>query len=411
MIFNNELFKRPSRLCAAIGLLVLSLALRPGIISIGPIILQIREAFGLTFTQASMLTSIPDLCMGILALTSPLLARQFGSNVIIVASLALLGVGIVLRTQVETVTGLLLTTVVVGVGIAVAGSLIGGWIKEFYSDHAAMFIGVYSTGLSLGATAAAAGTDILATATGSWRIGAGVWAILCITGVASWLVMAKMHRTSRNQVPAKKRAKLPWNNPKAWIVALYFGCSQFLGYAILAWLAPSMLQMQASAIAPGYLLSAFTLIFTFANFLTGAVAGRASDRRIMVAVSACLTVMGLCGLAFIDSVSPLVFIALTAVGLGSAFTLGMTLPLDHTHSPEQANAWTVFTLFIGYMIAAAGPFGFGVLRELSGNFSAPYMLLMGVGVLMLTLSPFLKPLARTRDEPVKGTASDPVYGP
>jgi len=396
MTLKSPLMKRPYRVMAALGLLVLSLALRPAIISIGPILLDIRQAFNLSFTQASLLTSIPDLCMGVLALASPLLAKRFGVNGTIIASLVLLAIGIVLRSQMESVSGLLLTTFIVGVGIAVAGSLIGGWIKEFYSDHAPMFMGIYSTGLSLGATAAAAGTDALTTATGSWRMGAGVWVILCITGIMSWLWLSKSHKSSTDRTQPQSRVRLPWGNPRAWIIALYFGCGQFLGYAILAWLAPSMLQMHTSTIAPGYLLSTFTLIFTVANFLTGAIAGKSTDRRLLIAISSALTVLGVGGLACVESISPLIFISLTAVGLGAAFTLGMTLPLDQTRTPRQANAWTVFTLFIGYLIAAAGPIGFGALCDMTGSFAAPYLLLTVVAVVMLALTPLLRPMTESQ---------------
>lgn len=398
MTRKNQVTKRPSHFMAAVGLLILSLALRPAIISIGPILLDIRQAFTLSFTQASLLTSIPDLCMGFLALASPLLAKRFGVNGTIIGSLVLLGLGVVLRSRMESVSGLLFTTFIIGIGIAVAGSLIGGWIKEFYSDHAPMFMGIYSTGLSLGATAAAAGTGALTSATGSWRVGAGIWAVLCVTGILSWLCLAKSHTPPTERRQSRGSVRLPWGNPKAWLIALYFGCSQLLGYAMLAWLASSMLQMHTSAIAPGYLLSAFTLIFTVANFGTGAIAGKSTDRRFLMAISSSLTVLGLAGLAFITTIAPLIFVASTAVGLGSAFTLGMTLPLDQTHSPQQANAWTVFTLFIGYLIAAVGPFGFGALRDLSGGFALPYLLLTAVAVLMLLLTPLLKPAVELRSE-------------
>ncbi|RON57817.1 MFS transporter [Pseudomonas frederiksbergensis] len=391
MTLKHQVTKRPSHFMAAVGLLILSLALRPAIISIGPILLDIRQAFNLSFTQASLLTSIPDLCMGFLALASPLLAKRFGINGTVIGSLVLLGLGVVLRSWMESVAGLLLTTFIIGIGIAVAGSLIGGWIKEFYSAHAPMFMGIYSTGLSLGATAAAAGTGALASSTGSWRMGAGIWVILCVTGIFSWLCLAKSHTSPIDRPQTQDRVRLPWGNPKAWLIALYFGCSQFLGYAMLAWLASSMFQMHTSAIAPSYLLSAFTLIFTVANFGTGAIAGKSTDRRLLIAVSSSLTVLGLAGLAFISTIPSIVFIASTAVGLGAAFTLGMTLPLDQTHSAQQANAWTVFTLFIGYLIAAVGPFGFGALRDLSGGFAMPYLLLTAVAVLMLVLTPLLKP--------------------
>jgi CP family cyanate transporter-like MFS transporter len=45
----------------------------------------------------------------------------------------------------------------------------------------------------------------------------------------------------------------------------------------------------------------------------------------------------------------------------------MTLPLDNTSTPEEANAWNAFVLMVGYVVAAFGPLTAGVLRDLSGN--------------------------------------------
>jgi CP family cyanate transporter-like MFS transporter len=84
-------------------------------------------------------------------------------------------------------------------------------------------------------------------------------------------------------------------------------------------------------------------------------------------------------------------IPIGALGLGGAFTLCMTLPLDNTRSVEEANAWTAFSMTIGYVVAAAGPVCIGVLRDWTGNFTAPSWLLVFFAVLMLTLSPFMGP--------------------
>ncbi|HEK0907206.1 TPA: hypothetical protein SMQ04_001962, partial [Pseudomonas putida] len=82
---------------------------------------------------------------------------------------------------------------------------------------------------------------------------------------------------------------------------------------------------------------------------------------------------------------------LVATGLGMGFTVGMTLPLDHAQTPAQASAWTVFMLFIGYLIAALGPICFGALRDYTGNHDLGFELLFAVLVLMLCLTTALKP--------------------
>lgn len=76
---------------------------------------------------------------------------------------------------------------------------------------------------------------------------------------------------------------------------------------------------------------------------------------------------------------------------GGAFTLAMTLPLDHTHNPDAANRWNAFVLTIGYLIAATGPFTMGWMRDASGQFEGAYQLLVGVSILMLVIATRLKP--------------------
>ena len=82
---------------------------------------------------------------------------------------------------------------------------------------------------------------------------------------------------------------------------------------------------------------------------------------------------------------------LVSVGLGMSFTVGMTLPLDNATSPAEAGAWTVFMLFIGYLVAALGPLSFGALRDHTGHYTLAYVMLFAVLVFMLCLTPALKP--------------------
>ncbi|WP_175755843.1 hypothetical protein [Burkholderia cepacia] len=63
--------RRNNPLSLAVGLVCLVLIgvnLRPGIVSIGPLLPSISQAFGLSHTEASMLTSIHDVLIGLLAL-------------------------------------------------------------------------------------------------------------------------------------------------------------------------------------------------------------------------------------------------------------------------------------------------------------------------------------------------------
>jgi MFS transporter, CP family, cyanate transporter len=82
---------------------------------------------------------------------------------------------------------------------------------------------------------------------------------------------------------------------------------------------------------------------------------------------------------------------MVAVGLGGGFTLGMTLPLDNTHSADEANSWNAFVLLVGYLIAAGGPLTVGWLRDLTGGFHLPVVGLIAVSITMVICAAFLKP--------------------
>lgn len=381
---------------AVIGLLVLSIALRPTIISIGPILLLIQQHFHLSYTQAALLTSIPDVCMGVFALMVPNLARRFGIDRSVVVALLLLGAATLLRALSPNGFVLLGSTFLASVGIAIAGAMIGGWIKSHFPHRASLFMGIYAAGLSVGATLAALMSAPIAELTQSWRFSAGVWSLLCLTAVASWIWLTRTFTTLPVSPAARSGSRpatgLPWRNRQAWWVALNFGAGQFVVYALFAWLAPASLETAASTWPPGILLGVFTAVFAVASVCAGILPGKAHDRRGLLVGSTLLAALGIAGMAFFPTALPILYVVLTAIGLGMGFTLAMTLPLDNAGNAEQAGLWTVFMLFIGYLIAALGPLLFGALRDHTGHFGPAYTMLFAVTVLMLCLTPLLKPV-------------------
>ncbi|MFI8479116.1 CynX/NimT family MFS transporter [Pseudomonas sp. NPDC078700] len=376
---------------AITGLLVLSIALRPAIVSIGPVLLQIQQEFRLSYAQAALLTSIPDVCMAVFALLAPKMAKRLGADQTVIAALVLLGVATVLRALSQSTFSLLFSTVLVGVGIAIGGALIGGWIKTHFANRASFYMGIYAAGLSVGATVAAVSTESITHLSGSWRIGAGIWAILCMGAVISWWWLARKF-AHHSQAPANsKPATLPWHNAQAWRVALYFGGSQFIVYALFAWLAPAATEWHTSPLTPGALLGVFTSVFAVSSFVMGVMAGPSKNRTGWLFTASAITALGAAGLYFAAQMPVILSVIAIAVGLGMTFTLAMTLPLDNVHTAADANAWTVFMLFVGYLIAALGPIAFGYLREHSSDYRLSFVMLLVVSLALLCMTPLLKP--------------------
>jgi MFS transporter, CP family, cyanate transporter len=382
-----------TRAISAFCLLLLSFALRPGIVSIGPVLLHIRHEFGLTYSEVALLTSIPDVCMGFFVLCVPAISRRLGTDRTVFLSLVLLGVAILLRALTHSTDLLLFWTMLVGIGIAIAGALIGGWIKEHFPQQSSLFMSIYAGGLSIGATMAAGATSYISDAFGSWRMGAGVWCGLALAGIASWSYLARRVRATHINRPhedKKPAIELPWKSRRAWVLAIFFGLSQFVVYACLAWLAPWNSEMHASQIPSGMLLGVFTIFLAVGSFAVGAIANRSADRRPSLALGATVTFAGFVGLTFAPTSYPIMFIVMIAFGQGMCFALGMTLPLDNAATSTEAHAWTMFVLFVGYMIAALGPLSFGYLRDWTGRFFDSCMMLLIISAILLAMIPLLK---------------------
>lgn len=375
-----------------VAMVLVAMALRPGIVSMGPALPAIIDHFQLSHATASLMTAIPDLLMGALALPTPWLVRRFGVNRVLMTALAVLSLSILLRAYAPTSDVLMTATVGVGAGIAVAGAMFAGIVKTNFAHRAAFVMGIYATALSFGSTLSAGLTGWVLQLS-SWRVATGLWVVFGVMAILAWglVVRKSLSASSVDAAPAAAPVRLPLRTPVAWMIALFFACVNFLFYAILTWTSAMYQERGMPAAEAGAVLASFTFCFMLASPIVGSFS-RHTDRRGWLAACALLSTIGLAGMAMPGN-APWLWVPLTAFGLGGAFTLAMTLPLDHTHTADAANRWNAFILTVGYLIAAFGPFFVGYLRDVSGHFELAFQWLCVVSFLMLLLSFTLKPSA------------------
>jgi CP family cyanate transporter-like MFS transporter len=384
----------------AIGIALVAIDLRPGIVSIGPVLPMIRAEFGLSHASASLLTTIPDLLMGGLAPPTPWLANRLRRDRVMFAALSLLLVASMFRAFVPSTALLLIATIGVGAGIAVSGTLVGGFIKARFPAKAALLVGVYASALSLGSMVSAAITGPVSAHNGGWRVATSMWSLLGLVAIGSWYALARRQSSVAPGLEPAKRYRLPIANKTAWIIAIFFGCQNFIFYSCIAWLAPLFREHGFSATSAGLVLASFTVAFFLANPVFSTLS-RSEDRRIPLAVASIFVLVGVAVWTIASDRFAFLSIPLIAIGLGGAFTLGMTLPLDNTSDAAEADVWNAFVLTVGYLVAAAGPLTVRFLGDQTGSFAAALEFLVGMAVLMLSLVPFLTP-AHLRRAPLVG---------
>jgi MFS transporter, CP family, cyanate transporter len=251
-----------------IALFTASLNLRPAINSISPLLETLRNDLGMSASVASLLTSIPVLCMGIFSPAAAKLGGCVGIERVLGGALVLIGMGTFLRLFANSTLFLLSTAILAGLGIAATGPLLSGFIKQHFPHRVPMLISVYSVAMTMGAAIASGLSAPIQSEMHSWKVGLAIWAILALIAVPIWwlFVLRRVERP-RNLSSSQQTAALPWRNQKAWLLTISFGFLGMMFYSITAWLPPIIQGMGYSKAYAGNALTIFAVIQIPANLL------------------------------------------------------------------------------------------------------------------------------------------------
>ena len=352
--------------------------LRPQIVGVGPLLPRIESSLQISHGVAGLLATIPVLCMGVFAPLAPPMLRRYGSRVAIGASLAAAGVVAVLRAILPGAPLVLLCTVPVGVGIAIAGTLLPVVVKEEHPDRPTLGTGVYTTGINVGATVASVAAAPLAVLVG-WRWTLVLYSALSVVLVLPWL--ARRHAPAA----APERAALPLRQPIAWAIAGAFALQSILFYGFNAWLADAYVERGWSDTRAGALAATMNGVALVVGVATALAADRVGSRRAFLLASSLAAVAG-GALVAADAPSAWAWAALLGVAIGALFTTVMTLPLDAAHGRGEVAAMSTLMLGVGYSLSAVAPALLGAVRDATGTFTLPLALLAADAFLLFCVA-------------------------
>ncbi|MEO7267884.1 MAG: MFS transporter [Knoellia sp.] len=384
----------PSLTLIVIGVVAVALSMRTLMTSLPPLLPQIREDLGLSSVWLGVLTTLPVLCMGLLAPAAARLGLRLGVARCISIAMVAVAVGNLVRGFGHDVAALYLGTLCAGAGIALAGTLLPGMVKSsFPAGRAGLATGLQMFAMMGGAAVAAAITVPLSAALGDWNLSLAFWGLVALVGAAVWApVDVSMHRGGdHDRHPPDLSHRLPWRSRTAWLVAAFLAVQSWQFYSTLAWLSPTYVGHGWDAQDAGLLLS----VFTGAQFVSGLVAPAITDRvgdwRIP------LVGAGLCGLAGQTGVwtapdaAPWLWAVLLGTAQGASFAVGLVLLVRYAVSPAAAARFTAMAFLISYTVASMGPTTMGAVRDLTGDYSAIWLVLALLMLVQLAATMTLKP--------------------
>ena len=191
--------------------------------------------------------------MGLFAPVAYLIARRAGPRWTIATALALISVFGLARVIAQPALAVIVLTVPVGIGIAVAGSLMPLVVRESWSHRPVLATAAYASGISLGAALSAAVAVPLEDALGSWRDPLMVFSLVTALLAMAWVVLSRGYGARDVEAPAPPR--LPVRSRTAWLLVAIFGLVSITYYGINAWLPAAFTERGWSHSSAGALLT------------------------------------------------------------------------------------------------------------------------------------------------------------
>ncbi|CAB3699615.1 putative transporter YycB [Paraburkholderia sediminicola] len=377
-------------LCAIV---VIGINLRPLLTSISPLMTTIRDATGLSFYGASLLTSLPVVAMGIGAFGAGALTRSIGETRGV--ALGLLAIALACGARWSTTSGaaLLATAALAGVGVAAIQALLPAVMKQRFPARVPLAMGVFSASIMGGGGLGARLSPWVSAAMGSWHAGLAAWAIPAVAALLCWLGLNRGSSpgTAVQTTPANAMTRPLWRKRRAWTLGLYFGIVNGGYTTLIAWL-PAFYQQRGVSVADsGSLLAGMTVFQAASALLLPLAAASFRDRRPWLVMGLSAQFTGLLGLILWPDAAPLLWAGVAGAGLGGTFSLTLVTAMDHSADHRVAGKLVAFTQGVGFIVAAVTPVLAAIARIWSGGFWAVWvMLAVGVAA-MIAVSGLFSP--------------------
>ncbi|HEY6398488.1 MAG TPA: MFS transporter [Solirubrobacteraceae bacterium] len=371
---------RPLLLLA--GMFLASLALRPQLVGIGPLLSTIQHDLHISHSAAGLLSTAIVLCMGLFAPAAFQIARRAGQRLSIAGALALIAIFGLARAQAKPAAAVILLTLPVGIGVAVAGSLMPLVVRESWPRRPVLATAVYATGIGLGAALSAAAAVPLSNALGSWRDSLTVFS-LCTAGLLlAWIALSRGYGPRVASAPPVP--SLPLRSRTAWLLVAIFGLMSITYYGINAWLPSSFTERGWSHASAGALLTVLNGVTVVVTLLLAVRGDLFGSRRFWLTCGAVVQLGGLLGVILVPA-GGWAWAAMIGAAIGLLFPSMMTMPLDVADRPPDVGAMAALMLGAGYALSALGPFVLGLLRDAAGSFTLGMWLIFAITALILVI--------------------------
>jgi CP family cyanate transporter-like MFS transporter len=371
-----------------VGVVALGFNLRTAIASLPPVFPELESALHISTATVSVLAATPVLCFGVVSGFAAALARRLGEERLLFAAIVTLTAGIVVRAAAPR-AGLFPGTIGAGAAVAVMNVLLSSLIKRRWPARAGFLIGLYITALSAGAIVSSVVSVPLWQATGgSIMITLGWLAAPAALAALLWLPQLRQAGLpGPGSAGSAGSAGAPviavYRYPLAWQVMFFMGLQSLIYYATLSWLPTILRDRGVSAAGAGGLLALMGVGNLAVSLIVPVAAQRLRAQHALVIPTVVAVAGGLAGLVYAPLGGAVVWALILGAGQNAALALAIFFTAARSPDPAAAASLSAFAQSAGYLLAAAGPIGAGLLRSVTGSWTAPVVVLLALTAILL----------------------------
>lgn len=361
-----------------IGILLIGASLRAPITSVGIALPSIKESLHLSNTSVSLITIIPLLSFAVVSLFAAKISHRYGLERTVFGALLIILIGIALRA-ITDVSWLYIGTILIGVGIAFGNVLTPGIIKMNFPLRIGVMTGYYTVVMNIFGSLSSYVTAPLVKEF-NYQFAISLIGVVTLIGIIIWSLQLKKHKSVK-QVASTDTINV-WKSPLAWQITLLMGGQSLMFYSLINWLPEFLLSEGIPIHEAGLYLSILQLAIIPLTFVTPIFAEKMNNQVALTFGTGLLFMVGILVLMFMPR-SAIIGIILIGIASGLAFGLVNTffgLRTEHAHTAAKLSG---MSQAVGYLFAAIGPLGFGILHDVTHSWYASFsILLVTAGLIM-----------------------------
>ncbi|WP_068249820.1 MFS transporter [Janibacter corallicola] len=358
---------------------LISVNLRPGATSIGPLLEEVGQTLGMGSAAAGALTSLPGLTFAVAGAGAVALARRVGLSRGIMFGLVAMVLTLLIRVTTDSAAIFLLLSTLGLAGMGLGNVLVPAWIKRHSNGRREVqLMTIYSMGLTVGgAVAPLIATPVAHSLPGGWRPALGLWGVVAFVALLPWLVVAardRVHRRTDTETPSLRLGR----SPTAIALTALFGIQSANAYIQFGWLPQIYRDAGISQATSGVYMSIVTGMGIIGGLIMPTIIDRSPDiSRWMIAFGGFAS-LGYLGLLLAPASAPWLWAILLGIS-GFAFPAAIALITArsrHSHVTAQLSG---FVQPVGYLLAGVFPFIIGLLHDSTGGWAVPLVVLILLG--------------------------------